>query len=595
LADLLAIISHDRADPVAESSLDRLIASYEAARGSAPDRETVAADGVRACALRRTPSASGGVERGSDGWTAWAGSIVPQPSAMTAPLRGLDGQFALVRSQEGGRTVVLASDPLGMKPLFTASSGRATLVSTSALALARHLRATPSRLGLESFLRSGLQFGRATQWEGIERMQPAEYLRFSDGARTSGTYWQPELEEEVGRLSLQDAVQLCVERASGALAGRYGDGGRPWLDLTGGFDSRLLALLARRAGIDFIANTVGEESDEDVKLANRVAARAGWPWTQFPLPGDWTEQLPGFAEQAVGWGDGHLDALSLSAVLLAHEQKAAAETTLLNGGGGEEFRDHPWGHELFAAGRSTSVNYERLLAWRILLPVDISALRRDPTPAVTDAFREELERRAKPFASQPNTFQGDVLYALKMTGHSGAYQAAAGASIDLEVPFYLKPVLLTVISVARRHRRFHRLMRGMMRELDPAIAAIQTETGGPAEPPTLRNLHRFAPYGWRRGQRFAMRVRGRLPSAAEPRDLATPPQPQAAQAALIGALDDAGRLDPARMRSASLYDAERLTELLARAVSHPQSVDWDAVGRIVTVEMALELADAGLD
>lgn len=594
MADLLAIISHDPAEPVADRSLEDLVAAYEVLRGPTASREDASAAGVRACVLRRTAPASAGIERSGEDWTIWAGSVGIEPAAMGGPLEGLDGQFALVRSQAGGEKVVLAADPLGMKPLFAASSAGATYVSTSALALARHLRAAPSRLGLESFLRSGLQFGRATQWEGIERLQPAEYVEFSRQGRRGGVYWQPRHEDEVGRLSLADAAELCIERATEAIAIRH-RGGRPWLDLTGGFDSRLLALLSRRAGVEFRANTVGEPNDEDVRLGRLVAELAGWPWTRLDLPAEWDERLPALAAQGVAWGDGHLDALSLAAVIHVHRKKAATETILLNGGGGEEFRDHPWGHELFAAGRSTSVNYERLLAWRILLPVDLSAMRTDPSAAVTAAFRGELERRAAPFAGLPNTLQGDVLYALKMTGHSGAYQAAAGESIDLEVPFYLRPILLTVISVAPRNRRFHRLMREMMQRLDPAIAAMQTETGGPAEPPALGNLHRFAPYAWRRGRRFATRVRGRLPRLGEPADETTAGHSEAAQAAFVGALLDAGRLDPAQMRSASLFDPSRLGELFVRARKHPQSVDWEAVGRIVTVELALEAADAGLD
>jgi hypothetical protein len=593
VADLLAIIAHEPGDTVPADALERLIADYESLRGAAPKREAVAAGRAQACVLGQATQTSG-VEHDGAGWTAWAGALSRRPGAMGEPLADLDGQFALVRVESDGESVRVATDPLGMKPLFLAASGERTYVSTSALVLAKHLGATPSRLGLEAFLRSGLQFGQATQWEGIERMRPAECRVFDREGRRTETYWRPRLEQDVGRLSLAESAELCIERATGAIAERY-RGERPWIDLTGGFDSRLLSLLVRNAGVEAMANTVGEPEDEDVRLARRVATAAGWPWTRIGLPRDWTASLPELVPAALAWGDGHLDALALTAVLRGHREKSEAGTLLLNGGGGEEFRDHPWGHELAAAGRSSTVNYARLIAWRILLPVDLSAMRSDPTGAVTAAFREQLEARARPFEATPNTFQDDLLYAYKMTGHSGAYQAAAGASLDLEVPFYLRPILFNVIGVAPRHRRFHRLMRAMTGRLDPGIAAIPTETGGPAEPLRPGNLHRFAPYAWRRGRRLAVRARGRLPdlggSTAEPN---ADPQ-EVAQSALVAELSAEGRLDPARMRSASLYDAERLTKLLDRAVANPAAVDWSAVGRIVTVELALEAAGAGLE
>jgi hypothetical protein len=138
-------------------------------------------------------------------------------------------------------------------------------------------------------------------------------------------------------------------------------------------------------------------------------------------------------------------------------------------------------------------------------------------------------------------------------------------------------------------------MRAMMGRLDPRIAAIPTETGGPAEPLRPGNLHRFAPYAWRRGARFAVRARGRLPDlGGSEAELRAGPQ-EAAQSAFVAELRAAGRLDPARMRSASLYDPARLAELLDRAVANPVTVDWSAVGRIVTVELALEAAGAGLE
>jgi hypothetical protein len=275
-----------------------------------------------------------------------------------------------------------------------------------------------------------------------------------------------------------------------------------------------------------------------------------------------------------------------------HRSKAEVESLLFNGGGGEHFRDYPWGQELWAAGRSTTVNFDRLLAWRVFGPIDLGVFRTDPTPAVAAALRAELEARVEPFAGAPNTFQCDLLYAFKATGHFGAYQSTAGAWEHMELPFYLKPVFTTAISSSPRHRNLHRLMREMMRLLDPAIAAIQTETGGPAEPLRIGNLHRFAPYPWRRGRRFASRLRGRiLPSSAA---TSQPSVLEAARGELVGRLRDEGRLDPAQMRSAALYDPIRLEQLLAVAATDPGAADWGLVGRVITSELALEATGTGL-
>lgn len=587
MADLLAIISHDRSAPVA---VEELATAYESLRGPVTTRETIGSGWAEVCVLDRPRPATVGIGRRGEGWTAWAGSLPDPEAAPSTPLERLDGQFALVRLEDDGLTLRVAADPLGMKPLFVAEAAGRTCVSTSALVLAKHLGSAPSRPGLETFLRTGIQFGRTTPWEGVERLQPGEAVAFTPRGRERGVYWRPDVEAEVRRLPFEQCAEVCVRRSAAAIGERYG-GERPWLDLTGGFDTRLLALLAQRGRVGFLANTVGEEDSEDVQLAREIAELRDWPWTRFGLAEDWRELLPARIEEAVAWGDCHLDALSLARVMQGHREKAETESMLLNGGGGEHFRDFPWAHELLAAGRSRKVDFDRLIAWRLLGPLDLTAFREDPTPAAKATLEAELRNRVEPFAGTPNTFQDDLLYALKSSGHFGAYQAAAGAWVHMEIPFYLPSVFATTISAAPRHRNFHRLMREMMRRLDPAVAAVQTETGGPAEPLGLGNLHRFAPYPWRRGKRFAARLRGRVLGAGGS-PVASPVH--LANAGLIGSLRAQGRLDPQRMRCGELFDPDRLGALLELAASEPAAVDWGLVGRLVTVELALEAAGAGL-
>jgi glutamine amidotransferase-like protein len=588
MADLLAIIASDRSKRVDGAPLS---AAYESLRGGATFSAEASCGWAAVQVLDHPHPPTAGVLHGDGGWTAWAGPLADPASADSAPLDRLDGQFALIRLDPDGTTLRVATDPLGMKPLFVATSHGESYFSTSALALAKHLRCAPSALGLQAFLRTGNQFGRLTPWEGIERLAPGEAITFTPGGSERAAYWRPGVDPEVRRLSFDACAVTCTERAVEAIAQRYG-GARPWLDLTGGFDTRLLALLAHRAGLQFLANTSGEEDNEDVRLARQIAAEAGWPWTQFTLPPNWGERLAAGVDAAVAWGDGHLDALPLTEVMQGHRSKAEVESLLFNGGGGEHFRDYPWGQELWAAGRSTTVNFERLLAWRVLGPIDLGLFRTDPTPAVAAALQAELEARVEPFAGAPNTFQCDLLYAFKATGHFGAYQSTAGAWEHMELPFYLKPVFTTAISSSPRHRNLHRLMREMMRLLDPTIAAIQTETGGPAEPLRIGNLHRFAPYPWRRGRRFASRLRGRiLPSSAA---TTQPSVLESARGELVGRLRAEGRLDPVQMRSAALYDPVRLEQLLAVAATDPGAADWGLVGRVITSELALEATDAGL-
>ena len=77
-----------------------------------------------------------------------------------------------------------------MHAIYVAERSGRTYVSTSALALARHLRAAPSLLGIAGFLRSGYQFGAATAWTGVSRLEPGTVLRCAETGVHLETYWR---------------------------------------------------------------------------------------------------------------------------------------------------------------------------------------------------------------------------------------------------------------------------------------------------------------------------------------------------------------------------------------------------------------------
>ena len=104
-----------------------------------------------------------------------------------------------------------------------------------------------------------------------------------------------------------------------------------WCDLTGGYDTRILALLARSAGLSFITSTNGRGDEEDVRLARQIADEAGWEWSLLSLPESWDEMLTERMPEAIAWGDGALDSVQLAGVLWRHETKAKRATALLNG------------------------------------------------------------------------------------------------------------------------------------------------------------------------------------------------------------------------------------------------------------------------
>jgi hypothetical protein len=327
-----------------------------------------------------------------------------------------------------------------------------------------------------------------------------------------------------------------------------------------------------------------------VRIAAEVARTAGWSWTRLDLPERWSDVLPAMLPLAVAWSDSRLDVLPLAQVLWSHARKAATMPSLIGGGGYEHSRGQAWSQEFWRAARSTDVNFDNLVAMRWLAtPVPPGILARDPTEQIRGDLHERARALVEPHRGELNTFQLDLLYAWRNAAHFGAFANAAGCFVETELPAYFKRVFQTSISINPRHRSRHRLGRKLIARLNPEIAAIETTTGGPAEPMRLANVHRFAPYYGTLGRKAAGKVSGK--AFGRPLFVATAPADQRVtdgRRSVLEALD----LQPGDLRSGGLYNRSGVERLLA-AGRRGDSRDGTMLGRIVTLELSLRAADPG--
>lgn len=567
---------------------ERLAGCYEELRGEGV--RSAASAGTWAHAIKiDTPAAElDGVERTSTGWSIHAGAAYgPRPLA-SADLGELEGQFALLRRPDGHDELELIADPFGMQAVYVAFRSDLAFASTSALAIARHLRAPAGRESVLAFLRAGMYFGAPTHWPEIRRLEPATVMRLGPGVCDERRYWRPGLDPRVRRLQFDEAVENMIDTTVGAWA-PLRDRPVSWADLTGGFDTRLMDLLLSETGVGFETQSRETRRHEDADIARVVAARAGWPWQLFPLPANWPEQYPSLVPTALGWSDGQLDALHLARNLWGHRAAGQSHRGLFVGIGGDHLRGHAWRQEMYLEGRSNRVNYDNLLDMRLLHPLDVSLFASDPTPAVRDRLRQQVQARAEPYRDELNTVQLDAIHAYKMTGHAGSFCSADGAFLRAQVPFYFRPVFTAAFSTDHRHRNNHRLMRHMIERLNPDVATVRTDTGGPAAAWRLTNVHRFVPYYAKLGRKATNKLSYRMTG----RELLPVSLPM--DGAFTAAIADYVRtlgLERRTMRTGALY-SPAVDTFLADAADG-RFADVDLLGRIVTLELALGAAGSAL-
>jgi hypothetical protein len=591
VSGLVAVISRLPGEPVGSEESAALERAYEAMRGHTVREVLQAGNGARLALFGRPEGNDAAVvERRQGSWAVAVGVVHSEGSLLDSRLEQLEGSFALVRHDDDLGVITAATDSFGMQHFYVAETAKRVYLSTSAIALAKFLKADVNALDVFTYLRIGLGFGANTYWPAVQRLLPGTRLSVSNGKVERSRYWRPLPDDNVRRLPFDRAVEHCTEAAVETVRTHLGNGTATWSDLTGGFDSRLLDLVLERAGVSFHANTVGFDDDEDVVIASRVAREAGWDWTSFQLPPDWHETLPTTLAHSLAWSDGQLDILQLSEVLWQHREKSRLNPSLLLGGGGELFSNKSWRQEFLRVGRHDLVdNYLRM---RVLPPLGVPIFSTDRSSEAVEELGRQMQAWIEPYADEPKTFQLDLLHAFKSTGHFGAYRSSAAAFLDVQLPFYLKPIFTTVTSTSSRYRNNHRLQRHMIAGLDRNVAAVETTSGGPAEPWRPANLHRFAPYY---GE-FARKAINRLSQKAMGRPVLpfrSSNGPVAARAAVVDHLEKTADFRYDELRLAPLLRRDSFEELI-RGARDPAAGDATLLGRVITAELALRETDGAL-
>lgn len=201
----------------------------------------------------------------------------------TDALPRLNGMFAFALWDAVDRTLLLARDHLGIKPLYFARDKHRLLFASEVGSIAAHPQ-FPRKLceqALSHFLTWRVVPGPYTIFEGAYALEPGTWARIAaDGRFTKQTYWDIPIAERVVKANpdraeaelrelLEDALRLQVR--SDVPVGAF---------LSGGVDSSTVAYWMNKAvgggGMTFTVGFEGEEADfDESRWAKEVAEHIG--------------------------------------------------------------------------------------------------------------------------------------------------------------------------------------------------------------------------------------------------------------------------------------------------------------------------------
>ena len=283
------------------------------------------------------------------------------------------------------------------------------------------------------------------------------------------------------------------------------DGRRVSVDVTGGFDSRLVACLMRESGAAFEAAISGVPGTADTAIAARVARALDWP---FHLYEHELSRLDGDLNAAFLAGDGLTDLRRF------HRDHAHARARLARGAevmvhsaAGELFKDQHSVHDFpfYGVGR---VNLARFYALRVS-PVPWS--RDDFAPAAAATFDALPARSIARFATvrgpTNNVTYNRINLDLRAQDLLGrVYSNYVNMGLDVAAPFFDRDVAEAGIRMPPWRTVFTRWHRAMLTARCPTLAALPTADGYTASNAWQhlpRNLLGYGVYQARRGAKKA--------------------------------------------------------------------------------------------
>ena len=248
----------------------------------------------------------------------------------------LRGMFALAVVDSGTRTLFLARDRLGKKPLYWTRVGTTVAFASELKAIRAASLASPGldRGALASYLAWGFVPEEQCIAERVAKLPPASWLRVNldAGEIEQRRYWRLDLTPDE-TLTFTAAVEDLREGLAEAVRLRLRADVPLAIFLSGGLDSGSVASLVPR-GWPLLGLCVAFKGSEgELPLARATAARAGLPLEEIEVdPAEGIELLPKLAEI---FDEPLADPSVIPTVLLARAGARRAKV-VLNGDGGDE-------------------------------------------------------------------------------------------------------------------------------------------------------------------------------------------------------------------------------------------------------------------
>ncbi|HQX55892.1 MAG TPA: asparagine synthase (glutamine-hydrolyzing), partial [Pyrinomonadaceae bacterium] len=252
-------------------------------------------------------------------------------------LQHLRGMFAIAIWDKSDRSLFLARDRVGKKPILYSHQQNGDLIFGSEFqAILKHPSVTREvdYGAIDSYLSFLCVPAPETAFKQIRKLEPGHWLKWKDGNVETRRYWLPDFSKKI-KISEDEAIQETTRILRESTKLRMISEVPLGAFLSGGVDSSIVvALMAQESAAPVKTFSIGfEEQDfSELKYARRVAEHVGAEYNEFIVRPDALEVLPTLVEH---YGEPYADSSAVPTYYVAKETRQHV-TVALNGDGGDE-------------------------------------------------------------------------------------------------------------------------------------------------------------------------------------------------------------------------------------------------------------------
>jgi asparagine synthase (glutamine-hydrolysing) len=216
-----------------------------------------------------------------------------------------DGEYVVVIASARRRELVVFTDPIGRLPLFYSADDR-TLVVARECKFVQRLKPNPAYdpIAWGEIIWCGFPLGQRTTFQDVRRCHEATLLRArlrDDAVETEAVRLHTlDLDARDGARSAKEHASILVDLLTESCRqfGSHPDATTNVVSLSGGLDSRAVAVGLQRARVPFVAATYSDHrgaAATDVRIAKQLAALLDVPSRVFDLPAPAAAQVEAVA------------------------------------------------------------------------------------------------------------------------------------------------------------------------------------------------------------------------------------------------------------------------------------------------------------